>query len=238
MSDPIDLLQIKIDQAKAKLPKATINAINAVDWKPVILGLREKKGYTFEQLGDLEIETELLLSGLVSPEQYPKELQNRMKLGGPQVNELVNEMNDLVFSRIRAELIKNTQRKETPERRAPMETVPVTTPTLAELQSHEAKVLNIHGIEILDGKSKLPAVEKLELPAQPNAQAKSTIVSTPAKATPQEGNKIPAHSILAQKLGGAVQTPVKETDHALRNLSSTSATSDKPKVDPYREIPE
>ena len=64
MDDTIDLLQIKIDQAKAQLPKNTLQAIDAVPWQARILKLREEKGYTFEQLGDLEIETELLLCGL------------------------------------------------------------------------------------------------------------------------------------------------------------------------------
>ena len=71
-SDTVNLLKIKIEQAKRKLPFETVNAIDAVDWKAAILELRAKKGYNFEQLGDLETETELLLAGLVSPEDYPK----------------------------------------------------------------------------------------------------------------------------------------------------------------------
>ena len=109
---PIDLLQIKIEKAKAALPADTISAISTVDWKAAILGLRGKHGYSFEQLGDLELETELLLCGLLTPEDYPKELENRMKISSAQANELVNEMNDLVFKKIREELIKNIERKK------------------------------------------------------------------------------------------------------------------------------
>src|SRR3989338_4251664 len=108
----IDLLEIKIEKAKRELPLETVNAINAVDWKAVILGLREKKGYTFEQLGDLELETELVLCGLVTPEDYPRELEKRMGIGRAVADELVNEMNDLVFRKIREELIKNAERKK------------------------------------------------------------------------------------------------------------------------------
>ena len=113
MDDIIDLLQVKIENAKAKLPEATLNAINAVDWKAVILGMREKHGYTFEQLGDLDLETELVLSGLSDPRDYPKEIQTRMGLTKEQTNDLVREMNDLVFSKIKEELIKNSERKKT-----------------------------------------------------------------------------------------------------------------------------
>ena len=80
MENTTDLLQIKIEKAKAQLSDDTLNAINAVDWKAVILSIRETKGYSFEQLGDLETETELLLCGLLSPENYSKELENRMHL--------------------------------------------------------------------------------------------------------------------------------------------------------------
>src|SRR3989338_4771438 len=108
----IDLLEIKIEKAKRELPLETVNAINAVDWKAVILGLREKKGYTFEQLGDLELETELALCGLTAPENYPRELENRMGISRGVADELTNEMNNLVFKKIREELIKNTERKK------------------------------------------------------------------------------------------------------------------------------
>ncbi|OGI86364.1 hypothetical protein A3A05_00250 [Candidatus Nomurabacteria bacterium RIFCSPLOWO2_01_FULL_41_12] len=112
MDDTIDLLQIKIEKAKAALPAETINATAAVDWKAAILGLRGKHGYTFEQLGDLELETELLLCGLLTPSDYPKELENRMKISRSAANELVSEMNDLVFKKIQAEMIKNVERKK------------------------------------------------------------------------------------------------------------------------------
>lgn len=111
MSDERDLLQLKIENAKKDLPKETLEAIDAVDWKTVILGMKEKRGYTFEQLGDLEIETELLLYGLSKPEDYPKELEERMGITRSQANELVIEMNELVFKKIREELIKNSERQ-------------------------------------------------------------------------------------------------------------------------------
>ena len=112
VNDTVDLLEIKIQEAKASLPTETVNAIAVVDWKTAILSLRSKYGYTFEQLGDLELETELLLCGLTSAENYPKELMNRIKISETATNELVNEMNNLVFKKIREELIKNTERKK------------------------------------------------------------------------------------------------------------------------------
>ncbi len=111
-NNPLDLLQIKIENAKAQLPEEAVEAINSVPWKITILEMRTRRGYSFEQLGDLELETELLLSGLLNPADYPKELANRMKITKVQADDLVKEMNELVFKRIREEFIKNTEKKK------------------------------------------------------------------------------------------------------------------------------
>ena len=228
-NDPVDLLQIKIEKAKAELPTETLNAIAAVDWKAAILGLRASRGYTFEQLGDLELETELLLSGLVSPSDYPKELKNRMRISEAEANQLANEMNNLVFIKIQGELIKNAERKK------------VFTNNKAEEETN-TQILNTHGIEII-GKPTLnsPLEEYSDLGSEGGGQ----IVHPPRpSATPQEGNKEERHPILAQKVSGSFKTPVVKTEYSLNNISKTGATdpiSLKPKIpgaDPYREVPE
>ncbi len=142
MTDIVDLLKIKIEKAKRELPLETANAIDAIDWRNAILGLRSKYGYTFEQLGDLELETELLLCGLVSPENYPKELENRMKISKAQANELVNEMNNSVFKKIMEELIKNTERKRIFVKNE-------------KSNADNAQILSSAGIEIIPGKLEL-----------------------------------------------------------------------------------
>ncbi len=106
MNTTVDLLQIKIEKAKAELPEDSRRAIDAVDWKSTILGMRTEKGYSYEQLEDLETETELLLCGLINPEEYPKELEKRLGMPKNKIDELVNDMNEKVFKRIREELVK------------------------------------------------------------------------------------------------------------------------------------
>src|SRR3989339_768683 len=106
MDETIDLLKMKIERAKELLPKETVGAIDAVPWREVIYNMRERKGFNLTQLEDLELETELVLCGLVPPEKYPTELATRMGLSHPQVTVLVEEMNELVFKKIREELVK------------------------------------------------------------------------------------------------------------------------------------
>src|ERR1035437_3125069 len=133
MDNTIDLLQIKIEKAKSGLPENTLNAINAIDWRGVILAIKEKRRYSIEQLGDLELETELLLCGLSNPKDYPRELESRMQISKMEANELVNEMNNLVFSKIKDGLIKNTERKD----------------VFAKNEMNDNQVLNNAGIEII-----------------------------------------------------------------------------------------
>ncbi len=106
MNEPVDLLKMKIERAKEVLPKETLEAIESVPWREVIYNMRERKGYNLVQLEDLELETELVLCGLVPPQNYPGELATRMKLSAPQTEVLVEEMNELVFKKIREELVK------------------------------------------------------------------------------------------------------------------------------------
>jgi len=217
MDDIIDLLQIKIERAKAQLPSEVLNAINAVDWKSVIIKMREEKGYNFEQIDALELETELALCGLLNPKDYPKELKSRMGISQMQTDELVKEMNEKVFAKIKEELIKNTERQKSFAGKMPMP-LPHPTPLLkgegentsgAE-EVKNAQAFSAHGIEIIGVKNDLPVPEKLEIPSAP---------TTP--------------SILSQKLSGPVSNPPVKTEHSPENL-----TSSKPAKDPYREIPE
>ena len=180
MQDTVDLLQIKIDDAKEKLPPDTLKAIETVDWKATILRLKETKGYSIEQLGNLETETELLLCGLVSSVQYPKELENRMGISKAQANELVHEMNELVFKKIREELIKISEEKknknhterDTEDRGNPVpiiirkETPKVeTTPIQVDIDTGDTKILESAGISVaplptLESKAEIPPVSK------------------------------------------------------------------------------
>jgi hypothetical protein len=231
--DIIDLLQVRIEKAKAKLPSETVNAIAAVDWKAAILGMRAKHGYTFEQLGDLELETELLLAGLLSPENYPKELAKRMKIKGEEANELVNEMNNSVFKKIREELVKNAERKKIfVSKSVPIKTEDEIKPLSSDInptpQSSSLKILSKDiiaeraqlrkdGIEILDMKETSVITPLLmELPSAENTIKKIE--------KPEEKPKEEVHPMLLQKFSDSFQIPMVKTEYSLNNISKTDNT--------------
>lgn len=233
----IDLLQIKIEKAKENLPAETLNAINAVDWKAVILSLREKKGYSFEQLGNLETETELLLCGLITPAQYPKELQSRMSISKAETDNLVNEMNILVFKKIKEELIKNTERRNMVEKEK-IEEIEVFEDAgikIVEPLNTPLNTVNIN--KDLNTNQVNPIIKEKEVESREEILKK---VESP------EG-----HSILADKLSTTVQMQATTTEHVLENTPKDPASLIKPvvvkeesnkkvgyKVDPYRLSPD
>ena len=231
----IDALQVKIEQAKAKLPSVTLNAINSVDWRAVIYDMTGR-GYTIEQLGDLELETELVLCGLTNPENYLKELQGQMKITKEQAQKLVNEMNEKVFKKIKNKMIEDTKRKPAPQKQAPKQ----------ETNNQELKKA---GVEIVPDATSAannnhiePQEEILKILERPELEAPARNVSSIADA----GGP---HPIVAQKLSGPMKIPSVKTEHTLENLTKPSETTQVPEpqkqptppkydIDPYREVQE
>ena len=105
-----DLLQTKINEAKNFLPKESREAIDAVNWKYVISNMTDK--YTSDQLEDLTTETELLLCGLIFPDEYEKQLTKKLLLTKEEVLILLNQLNELIFKKIQAELEKRISGKK------------------------------------------------------------------------------------------------------------------------------
>lgn len=242
-NNTVDLLQIKIEQAKEKLPVETQNAIAAVDWKAAIMALRTKKGYNFEQLGDLELETELLLCGLITPAEYPKELQTRMRISKAETDELVDEMNREVFAKIKAELIKNTERKKIfQNKNSPQDGYPnslgrggQTIPPRSDQGRSTPQEGNRNDMQVLQsaGIDPIRDREGSEGPSVSNGTER------PVESREEMLKKVenPTPSILKEKIFGSVQTPIVKTEHTLDNISAPVKSS-LPKIDPYREIPE
>jgi len=110
MEKNIDLLQIKIGEARKKLPEKSREAIDFVKWKMIILEMLGK--YSPAQLEELETETELLLCGITPTEDYPHELETRMHLTKDEVNSLLEDMDKLVFKKIQKELERKMDEEE------------------------------------------------------------------------------------------------------------------------------
>lgn len=241
----VNLLQIKIERAREKLPVETLNAIAAVDWRQAIMKIRQKKGYNFEQLGALETETELLLCGLISSDEYPREVEKRMNISRAETEEIINEMNLYVFRKIKEELIKNTERKkifeQKKEERIAIEPDPIrahegsqrpsassgmevkTRPSDGEAEN---VVLKSAGIEIIKSPVTAPIPdasnqkreELLQKIEHPSPSSIVEPIQDEAK-TPRMGDM---RTIVQDKILGSVKVPIVKTEHVMENIPNTN----------------
>jgi len=107
MDNTTDILQIKIAEARAGLSKESRAAIDDVDWKFILLGMNKK--YNSDQLENLVTETELLLCGILNPDQYENELEKRIMLPKEDIISLLNDVDRLVFKKIQEALEKRIE---------------------------------------------------------------------------------------------------------------------------------
>lgn len=99
-----DILQAKINQEREKLSEETRQSIDAVDWKSVVFGMKNR--FNEDQLNNLEINTELLLCGLIDTEDYQKELESSMRIHSTDAMSVINDLDKSVFKKMQENLEK------------------------------------------------------------------------------------------------------------------------------------
>ena len=179
--------------------------------------------------------------------------RKRMRISKVEANELVNDMNRMVFMKIKEELIKNSERKKIFAQSAHRENsqlnttkdkisapTPAITPTWeVGINKKDADVLQSAGIEMVK-----PSVVNIE---------ENVIADAVPEAREEILKKVERpetiHPMLQQKILGSVQTPTVKTEYTLQNISKNSDGLEKPEtqtetkksgydVDPYRLPPE
>jgi len=234
MDNTIKILEEKIQNAKNALPKEAIEAINSVDWKNVVVSMREKRKYRFEQIEILGTEVEKLLYGLLNPIDFSKDLEFKMHLSKTEVGSLINELNDVIFRKIREEL---TRRINENKMKTPTDTY---NPIKEEITPKENEVFKNAGVEITPNVSEnIVPEKKIEGEAEllnkiehPDLIQKEISKPTTSSMT----------SISLQKLTNSFKIPTVNTDHSENKVQKTetqpTAKVSLPNVDPYREAAE
>lgn len=213
-------MQITLEEIQKKfesLPENVKWAIMGANVDDNIIEISQQQGLNVEQMGQLSLETHMEMFGFTPADKFEESVKNSLGLSSEKTKAIVEAINEKILKKIRENMMG--------EENNPIEN----TENVSE-EENENKILHSSGIEILNTNQKeiMPPVDKLELN-----------ISTPTKTTPEVRN------ILTQKLSGFVKNEVKETEHALNNLTKTASTpvtpnekSKIPSTDPYREIPE
>ena len=95
-----DILQQKIKDEILKLPKVKQDAINSIDWIKKVEEIGQKFGIIDEEVEKLQLETGLILSGMVNLNDLPYDIENRIGLNEDDVKKIIDELFQKVFDPI------------------------------------------------------------------------------------------------------------------------------------------
>lgn len=235
-----------------KLPGEVQKIIVESNYQPTLYDIATANKLNIEQMGELEKCLIDLITGVTDSSKFEDSVKTSLRLPSDRVHALVNDINEKILKEIRKKMVEISDK-------------PIKLPEVFGTNTENDKqILNSAGIEIIPDLPAVPSAQlmqagKLELnsplpeypsggggqiPPSPSQGEGLGVRSFPpgASATPEVGNN--THPILAQKLSGFSSAPVVKTEHSLENISQpvittpSSNIADKPKMDPYREIPE
>ncbi len=135
-------MEITIEEIQKKfeeLPEDLRWAIMAANVDDKIIDIGKKNNLTVEQMGQLSLETHMVMFGFVHPDKFEESLKGSMKLAPETIRGLVKDINENILKNIRQNLIdlhNQTKEKE------------------AEEDDHE--ILKKAGIEIINNEKTSP----------------------------------------------------------------------------------
>src|SRR3989344_7144431 len=211
-----------------------------------IINIGKRNGLNVEQLGILQIETNLVMLGLVHPDEYPNELKNRLKINDMKVDNIINDTNKEILSGILEKLKKIYEKDDEISDDIEEEKFPINAQTVSEpvnisvstaqtpLQQTPSKIigeekvnttiLKSAGIEIIDksvhnAPESVPSKQEIPPPAVLPTQLMQV---EKLELGTTEKPKEEAHPILAQKISGPFQIPMVQTEYSLNNISKAT----------------
>lgn len=232
-------LQAELRTRFELLPEDLQNVIQSSDYQNKLFEIAKKNKWTYEQLNLLEMETTMVLLGMVNPDSYQQELATQLGKKPADLTAVIAEIKNQIFDPIRSSLMKLYTA-------VPLaETEPVTEPT--EVNAADSAVLEKSGITVEESR---PAI-----PAQTAPENRGTILSgieNPPKTAPRVLNQVPVSSVpkapyaakvsgngmVAGKLSETVAIPPKATDYSIPKMGTNPTPTPPPKApgaDPYKE---
>ncbi|MFA5095537.1 MAG: hypothetical protein WC447_02680 [Candidatus Paceibacterota bacterium] len=100
-------LKQKIKEEMINLPKESQDAINAFDWGNISEEIGKKNLLTESEVNDLQVETGLVLVGLVDVDEYALNIENNVGTSKEEAEKIAEEVNKKIFSPI-SETIRKT----------------------------------------------------------------------------------------------------------------------------------
>ncbi len=95
------------------LPEINQQALKSFDWATELLAIGKNYGLHIDELEDLQIETMLVMVGLVPPENYQNELITRLAISPTEANKIIEQVNERIFTPIHDYIVNGGPKKPT-----------------------------------------------------------------------------------------------------------------------------
>lgn len=227
-------MEITLEEIQRKfenLPEDLKWAIMAANVDDNIIEIGQKEGLNVEQMGQLSLETHMVMFGFTHPDKFEDSVKASLKLGDEKTRAVVNAINDKILKEIRIKMIEafGGISKEEEEK-------------LNKEKEHDEKILHGAGIEIIGNQS--VQTEKLELPTK---EGSSSILTQKLSGSSQ--NQITKTEYTLDNITKKPNTPIINPPHiapsnVIREIKPASveekslSPSYAKGMDPYRVKPE
>ena len=243
-------MQITLEEIQKKfesLPEDLKWAIMAANVDEKITQIGKDNNLTVEQMGQLSLETHMVMFGFTHPDKFEASVKASLQLPDEKNKTIVNKINETILKDIREKLMSLYGKQE---------------------EKNNDEILNKAGIEI-NKEEPISTSDGLAtgVGKPDNRDEMIKKVEDPELIAKEIQNKKIMQSISAQKLSGSFQIPNTKTEYSLNNMSKSAKTPEGPKdvgvkvplgatikptsgatastspsfsvkVDPYREMPE
>lgn len=106
-------LRQQFEEELVYLPEINQQALKSFDWATELLAIGKNYGLHIDELEDLQIETMLVMVGLVPPENYQNELITRLAISPTEANKIIEQVNERIFTPIHDYIVNGGPKKTT-----------------------------------------------------------------------------------------------------------------------------
>lgn len=169
-----------IDEQMQKIPAEVREAIRASDWERTIFNIGREHKMHIDDIDTLSIETILTMIGLEHPKDYPENIQKRIGLKDEELMNIVDQVNERLFSKIRDALKTHYEKVASGE-------------IMADEEKDE---LHYSGIEVEEGYIPKNSKKTIEtLVDQRVSKSEPVVTKTPEPAPEKAPANIPAKQV-------------------------------------------
>src|SRR3990167_3564163 len=109
-------MEITLEEIQKKfesLPEDLKWAVMAANVDENIIDIGQAQGLNVEQMGQLSLETHMVMFGFTHPDKFEESVKNRLNLPDEKIRAIVNVVNEKILKKIREKAIGSSSKEPT-----------------------------------------------------------------------------------------------------------------------------